>query len=62
MTAICFGMKRAGLTTKAIAARLGVTESAVKTKCRYRAHAKLTGKGGNACKKSRILAAITEDL
>ena len=56
MTAICFGMKRAGLTTKAIAARLGVTEREVKDKCLHKARKSLTGHAGRRGKKSRILA------
>ena len=58
MTAICFGMKRAGMTTKAIAARLGVTERDVKKKCLHKARKSLTGRAGREGKKSRILAGV----
>lgn len=56
MTAICFGMKRAGMTTKAIAARLGVTEREVQRRCRGVAPSKLTGKGGWRSLKGRMMS------
>jgi hypothetical protein len=45
MIATLAGMKRAGLSAKIIAARLGVTEAAVALKCnRIGAHCRLDGK------------------
>jgi predicted transcriptional regulator len=67
MTAICYGMKRAGMTNRAIADRLGVTPVQVAEKCQHKAHQSLTGKGSRYRAKGRITAStppsnLMEDL
>lgn len=59
MVARCFGMKRAEMTNKSIAVRLGVTERAVVKKCAHVAHKRLNGRGGRGGLNSRILAGST---
>jgi predicted transcriptional regulator len=58
-TAICFGMKRAGMTNRQIAERLGVTEREVKRKCLHKVKKRINGLGGPSRLNGRILAGAT---
>ena len=56
MKATAAGMKRAGLTTKAIAARLGITEKAVSHKMHQMRARRTSPKGPKAVKPGRVMS------
>lgn len=58
MTTLCFGMKRAGMTNRQIAARLGVTEGQVARKCKGRVRKSLTGRANGVGRPSRVVATM----